>query len=167
MLSISAASNAGDYAIATTFSRALGAWDAVEAPAHGIPPEVVLELFHSDGEEDVAAKYSEPGQTVFIARWNGEPAGCVAFERHGEDALELHKFFVDAKFRGKGIGSALVRTALTEAAKSGRKKIVLHTTVYMRNAVAVYESFGFERCPPFRDVPAAIAHTEVFMTRPL
>ena len=167
MLSISAASSAEDYAIATRFSRALGGWDAMEAPAHGIPPEVVLELFHSDDEEDVAAKYSDPQQKIFIARWEGEPAGCVAFERFGDDALELHKFFVDARFRGKGVGRALIETALGEARKSGRRRIVLHTTTYMTNAVAVYQSFGFERCPPFRSVPATIEHTEVFMVRPL
>ena len=167
MLSISAASNAEDYAIATAFSRALGAWDAVEAPAHGIPPEVDLELFHSDAEEDIATKYSNPEQKIFIARWEGVPAGCVAFETFDDETLELHKFFVDANFRGKGIGRALIGTALDAAAESGRKRIVLHTTIYMKNAVATYESFGFERCPPFRQVPAAIEHTEVFMTRAL
>jgi GNAT superfamily N-acetyltransferase len=167
MLSISAASNAEDYAIAAALARALGEWDAGEAPAYGISPEMVLELFHSDDDEDVAAKYSEPDQKIFIARWDGEPAGCVAFERHSEDSLELHKFFVDARFRGKGVGRALMDTALGEAGKSGRKTIVLHTTRYMKSAVALYESFGFRRCPPFRQVPAAIEHTEVFMTRPL
>ena len=167
MLSISAASNAGDYAVATAFSRALGEWDAREAPAHGIAPEIVLELFHADDEEDVAGKYSDPEQKIFIARWDGEPAGCVGLERHGDDAMELHKFFVDAKFRGKGVGKALMEAALAEARKSGRKTIVLHTTVYMKNAVAIYEAAGFERCAPFRDVPAAIAHTEVFMMRAL
>lgn len=167
MLSISAASSAEDYAIATALSRALGQWDAREAPAYGIPPDVVLELFHTDDEEDVAGKYSDPDQKIFIARWDGEPAGCVGFERHGADALELHKFFVDAKFRGKGVGKALIQTALSEATKSGRKTMVLHTTIYMKNAVAVYESFGFQRCPPFREIPASIEHTEVFMTRSL
>ena len=167
MISISIASNAKDYAIAATVSRALGAWDAVEAPAHGIPPEVVLELFHSDGEEDIAAKYSDPEQKMFIAHWEGEPAGCVAFERHGDDALEIHKFFVDPRFRGKGVGRALLSMALAEAGKSGRKRIVLHTTTYMKHAVAVYESFGFERCPPFRQMPEGIEETEVFMERSL
>lgn len=167
MLSISVASNAEDYAIAAALAHALGEWDAGEAPAHGISPEMVLELFHSDDEDDVASKYSEPDQKIFIARWEGEPAGCVAFERHGDDALELHKFFVDARFRGKGVGRALIGAALAEASKSDRKTIMLHTTRYMKNAVAIYESFGFQRCPPFRQVPAAIEHTEVFMTRAL
>ncbi len=167
MISISVAASAVDYAIATQFSRALGAWDAAEAPAHGIPPDIVLELFHSDSEEDIAAKYSDPDQKIFIARWEGSPAGIVAFGRFGEDALELHKFFVGPEFRGRGIGRALIAAALAEAGKSGRKTMLLHTTVYMKNAVAVYESFGFRRCPPFRPVPAAIEHTEIFMTRPL
>lgn len=167
MLSISAASSAEDYAVATALARALGEWDAGEAPAHGIPPDLVMELFHGDDEEDVAAKYSEPDQKILIARWNGLPAGCVAFERFGDEILELHKFFVDPAFRGRGIGRTLIETALAEAAKSGRKKIVLHTTIYMKNAVSVYESLGFQRCPPFRPIPAAIEHTEIFMTRAL
>jgi hypothetical protein len=37
----------------------------------------------------------------------------------------------------------------------------------MKSAVSLYEAFGFTPCPPFRDIPEAIKHTEVFMKRPI
>jgi hypothetical protein len=45
--------------------------------------------------------------------------------------------------------------------------MVLQTTIYMKDALSLYETFGFVRCPQFRDIPDEIKHTEVFMQRAL
>jgi GNAT superfamily N-acetyltransferase len=165
MISVSRANCAEDFEIAAGLCRALGEWDAVEVQAYGIPPEVVLGLFHGETSDKLAARYGSADAMMFVARWEGAPAGCIAFDPFDDMAVEIHKFYVDLKFRGKGIGSTLMRAALAEIDKGHRSTIVLHTTVYMKNAISVYESFDFTRCPPFRPIPDSIRHTEVFMSR--
>jgi GNAT superfamily N-acetyltransferase len=167
MISIRAAGNAEDFSAAAALCRALGAWDAREAPKHGVPPELVLELYHSAGEDEIVAKYSGDDARIYVARWEGQPAGCIAVSPFDENTFEVGKFYVDPAFRGKGVGRALMAGLLDDAAKSGRGRIVLHTTIYMPSAVSIYRAFGFAECPPFRQVPASVAHSEVFMSRAL
>ncbi|MGN6534595.1 MAG: GNAT family N-acetyltransferase, partial [Mesorhizobium sp.] len=76
-------------------------------------------------------------------------------------------FFVDTQFRGKGIGRSLMAAAMAELDKGRRRTVLLHTTFYMTNAIAVYEAFGFTPCPRFRQTPEFIRHTDVFMARTL
>jgi ribosomal protein S18 acetylase RimI-like enzyme len=79
--------------------------------------------------------------------------------------MELHKFYVAPGLRGRGIGAELMRTAPAAAAQGPRRKAVLHTTSYMKDAIAVYESFGFTHCARFRPTPDRVSHTDVFMCR--
>jgi ribosomal protein S18 acetylase RimI-like enzyme len=165
MLSVSRANCAEDFEIAAEFCRAIAEWDAVEAPAYGISPEMVVALFHGDTSSSLAAKYNSADATMLIARWEGSPAGCLAIDPFDEAAIELHRFYVDPRFRGRGIGGALIRAALAEVEKGSRRTIVIHTAVHMKNAISVYESFQFTRCPRFRPTPDSVSHTDVFMSR--
>jgi GNAT superfamily N-acetyltransferase len=167
MISISRANCEEDFEIVADFCSALGAWDATEVQAYGVSPEVVMALFHDDTSNSLAEKYSSANAMMLLARWQGVPAGCVAFGPFDATTAEIHKFYVDPEFRGRGIGRTLMRAILSEIAKGRRSRIVLQTTVYMKNAITVYESFDFTRCPPFRPIPDSIQHTEVFMSRPI
>src|SRR5262249_27529629 len=101
------------------------------------------------------------------ARVEGTPAGCLAFEPFGDDASELLKFFVDAPFRGQGIGRALMEAVMADVSKLPRRTVLLHTTFYMKSAIALYTAFGFEPCSRFRDTEERVRHTDVFMSRSL
>ncbi|TIU87043.1 MAG: GNAT family N-acetyltransferase [Mesorhizobium sp.] len=102
---------------------------------------------------------------AFIARSGGLPARCLAFDPFGEGTVELHRFFVDAAFRGQGIGRALMGAVLAEIDKGPARTVLIHTTFYMQSAITVYEAFGFRPCAPFRDTPAHVRHTDVFLSR--
>ena len=167
MLAISRASDKQDFEIIAAFCSAFGEWDAAEGQAHGIPPEVVTGIFHGHDSNSLADRFKGEEANLFIARWNGSPAGCLGFDTFDDTSLELQKFYVDPDLRGKGIGSALMQTVLSAAAARGHSRLVLHTAIYMKNAVAIYRSFGFEPCPQFRQIPDSIKHTEVFMSRAL
>ncbi|MER8510386.1 MULTISPECIES: GNAT family N-acetyltransferase [unclassified Mesorhizobium] len=95
----------------------------------------------------------------------GEPTGGLPrLDQFDDHTAEIHKFFVDASFRGKGIGRALMGAALAEIRKGRIRTVLIHTTFYMKNAIAVYESFGFRPCPPFRETPEPVRHTDIFMS---
>ncbi|APO66853.1 GCN5-related N-acetyltransferase protein [Rhizobium gallicum] len=167
MIPVFRAIGAADFEIAAGFCDALAAWDAAEVQAYGVAAEEVLAIYHGETSSSLAAKYSSADAMMFIARWEGSPAGCLAFAPFDDVTMEIRKFYVDPEFRGKGVGSALMRVVLAEVEKGDRRAIVAHTTVYMKNAISVYEAFDFTRCPPFRQMPNSIAHTEVFMSRPI
>jgi GNAT superfamily N-acetyltransferase len=165
MISVSAASTSEDFEIAAKLCHALGEWDAVEVQPYGVSREELLALFHSETSGSLAAKFSSPNAKLLVARWEGSPAGCLAFNPFDSVAVEFHKFYVDARFRGRGIGSALMRTALDEVKKGHHRTVLVHTTVYMKNAISVYEAFDFTRCPRFRETPESVTHTDFFMSR--
>jgi GNAT superfamily N-acetyltransferase len=167
MISVSRAICAADFEIAAVFCDALAAWDAAEVQAYGVAAEEVLAIYHGETTSSLTARYGSADAMMFIARWEGSPAGCLAFAPFDDATMEIRKFYVDPDFRGKGIGSALMRVVLAEVEKGHCRAIVAHTTVYMENAISVYEAFDFTRCTPFRQTPDSIAHTEVFMSRPI
>ena len=59
---------------------------------------------------------------------------------------------------------ALVTAALADGAKTGGVRMLLQTATFMESAIALYSSFGFRPCPPFRSAPPAVA-LEVFLAR--
>lgn len=167
MISIARAGSTEDFVIAAGFCEALGALDVELGRDHGIPAEIVMTLFHSENHESLARKYSSDEAMMFLARWEGAPAGCIALAPFETAAMEIHKLYVDPAFRGRGIANVLMRRVFEEAKKSGRPTMLVNTAAYLKSALSLYEAFGFTHCPPFHSVPAEISHTEVFMSRPL
>ncbi len=167
MISVSRAASRQDFVIAAGFCEALGALDVELGRDHGVPAEIVMALFHGENHESLARKYGAGEAVMFLARWQGTPAGCIALAPFRTDAMEIHKLYVDPAFRGRGIGNLLMQRVFGEARKSGRPTMLVNTASYLKSAVCLYEAFGFTHCPPFRSVPAEISHTEVFMSRPL
>ncbi|WP_412177330.1 GNAT family N-acetyltransferase [Mesorhizobium sp. YC-39] len=110
-------------------------------------------------------QFGVPDAMAFIARSESRPAGCLAFDQFDDNTVELHRFFVDTSFRGLGIGRELMGAALADIEKGPARTVLIHTTFYMSNAIAVYEAFGFRPCAPFRETPAHVRHTDVFLSR--
>jgi GNAT superfamily N-acetyltransferase len=168
MISVSPAGSIEDFEILADLCRKLGAWDAEAVRPHGVSAEELAAIFHpARNAQEIAAKFCAADAAMLLARVDGHPAGCVAFEPFDDEAIEVEKFFVDAPFRGKGVGRALMEAAMAEIARGRRRKVLIHTTFYMESAVAVYTAFGFKPCPPFRETPIQVRHTDVFMSRTL
>jgi GNAT superfamily N-acetyltransferase len=165
VLSISSANSAEDFEIAAGLCQELAEWDVVQAQPYGLSRDEVIATFHGETAGSLATKYNSADAKLLIARWEATPAGCLAFDPFDETAVELHKFYVDARFRGRGIGSGLMRTALAAIGKGRRRKVLIHTTPYMKDAISLYESHGFANCPRFRSTPDRVGHTDVFMSR--
>lgn len=68
MLSISRADCAEDFEIVARLGDAFGKWDAQEVQAYGVPPELVLGLFHSNTSASLAAEFSGGDAKIFVAR---------------------------------------------------------------------------------------------------
>lgn len=96
----------------------------------------IAQLLHDNGLPLDGADAHIDG---FLLAYDGQTlAGCAALERYGDSAL-LRSVAMDKRFRGKGIGQALVRRVLEAARGDGIKTVVLLTTT----ADEFFPRFGF------------------------
>lgn len=92
---------------------------------------------------------SKNGYLVLV-EVNGKPIGFfqgwvgpAQQWRHPERIAELSLMYIEKKYRGRGIGTRLIKDFLTWAKKRGAKQLTL--VVVEKNAVAkrLYKQFGF------------------------
>jgi len=79
----------------------------------------------------------------FLATVDGIPAGASRW-RKTDKGYKLERFAVLKKFRGKGVGQALVQAVLNDLPNDA-DYIYLHAQV---DAVTLYERFGFGKTGP-------------------
>ena len=79
----------------------------------------------------------------FLATVNDEPAGACRW-RKTDKGYKLERFAVLSKFRGFGVGQAMVKAVLADL-PSNADYVYLHAQV---QAVSLYLKFGFEKTGP-------------------
>jgi putative acetyltransferase len=134
-----------------------------------------LIAFHLDGMHDTSPPESvhaleveglrHPSITFWSAWIDGELAGIGALKVLDHERGELKSMRVDDRFRGSGVGRALLRHIVDAAKERGLTSLWLETGTPddFVPAQRLYESEGFTRCGPFdryTDDPFS-----VFMTR--
>jgi putative acetyltransferase len=97
--------------------------------------------------------YANPQGRLGLARLDGEAAGCGAFRRVDDRRCEAKRLYVRPRFRGRGVGRALLDWVIAEAREAGYREIVADTMPVTADALAMYERKGFERTPPYAAEP--------------
>jgi putative acetyltransferase len=97
--------------------------------------------------------YAPPEGRLILASSGGEPAGCIALRKIGEEICEMKRLWVRPAFRGTGLGRRLVETLMADARGIGYRRIRLDTLPSMAAAQALYFSLGFTDIPPYNDHP--------------
>ena len=96
----------------------------------------------------------------FVLRVDGEAMGCggILFV-DGEDDVpyaELKRMYVRPAAWGRGYGRRILEQLTGHAREAGITVLRLETGIDQAQAIGLYESMGFRRCPPFgpyRDDP--------------
>jgi len=103
--------------------------------------------------------YASPGFLLLAVDDVGERLGCVglrALEGDGDAyaaSAEVRRLFVRDKARGSGLGRRLAGTLVEQAIGNGISRLVLNTLPAMSQAIALYESMGFEQVEPYVEEP--------------
>ncbi|NLP82659.1 GNAT family N-acetyltransferase [Microbacterium sp. CFH 90308] len=136
-----------------------------------------LVAFHLSGMHDTSPAESvhaldidalqHPSVSIWSAWIEGEIAGIGALKTLDEARGEVKSMRVSDRFRGAGVGRALLRHIMATARERGMTSLWLETgaTAEFLAAQRLYESEGFATCGPFADY--ALDPFSVFMTREL
>lgn len=73
--------------------------------------------------------------------------GTVGLFPLDERCCELRKMYFAPEIRGRGWGKALLNRMIAKAQASGFEEMVLETAGVLREAIGLYQAFGFEPVP--------------------
>jgi putative acetyltransferase len=117
---------------------------AVEARA--LYPEL-----HSEGAPWPGNSPTPPGGTYVIAYASKVPVGCGALRPIDSAVVEVRRMYVLKDARRHGVARKVLAALESSAARMGYEVMRLETGDRQAPAMALYESFGFERITPFGD----------------
>ena len=110
--------------------------------------------------EHLEEKYGLPGGRLYLAYWDGEPAGCVGMKKLYGVTGELKRLYVRPAYRGHHLGRLMVERIIEDARSLGYRRLMLDTMPVLESALHLYESMGFRITERYNDSPL---DTTIFM----
>lgn len=98
-------------------------------------------------------KYGLPGGRLYLARIEGEPAGCIALRQLDERRCEMKRLYVRPAYRERGLGGQLIRRVIEDAREIGYECILLDTLPFLTDAISMYRRRGFVDIPSYNNSP--------------
>jgi putative acetyltransferase len=92
-----------------------------------------------------ARHYVAPRGAFFVIRDQGQVVGSVGVEQLGESLAELHRLYLDADLRGRGLGRALVEAVIAWCRAGAIKHLLLWSDTRFERAHVLYARMGFQR----------------------
>lgn len=89
--------------------------------------------------------YLPPRGAFFVARDGRRIVGSVGVERLAVDRAELHRLYLDASLRGRGLGRILTERVLGWCRDERIRELVLWSDTRFDRAHRLYERLGFRQ----------------------
>lgn len=122
--------------------------EKVENLVFGILAEYGLKLDKGGTDNDISdieTHYLRRGGVFeLLEDARGNLLGTIGLYPIDTETVELRKMYFAAKIRGKGFGKKMLERMIERARELGFKKIYLETAQVLREAVHLYEKYGFE-----------------------
>jgi ribosomal protein S18 acetylase RimI-like enzyme len=96
--------------------------------------------FDIDGIE---AAYMKNGNHFWVAEAEGKVVGMIGVQHHDEGTGEIRRLRVHPDYRRRGIGGALVETAVRFCREQNYLKVTLDTFMERDPAIRLFEQFKF------------------------
>jgi putative acetyltransferase len=99
--------------------------------------------------KDIESSYFKQGGTFLVLEDNdGSIIGAYGLYPMEKHTCELRKMYLQKAYRGKGLGKFLLEDALSRACQLGFKTVILETASVLKEAIALYKSYGFVEYQP-------------------
>lgn len=99
--------------------------------------------------KDIESSYFGRGGTFFVLEdENGSIIGAYGLYPIDKITCELRKMYLHKAHRGKGFGKFLLEDALSKARQLGFERMILETASVLKEAIALYKSYGFVEYKP-------------------
>jgi GNAT superfamily N-acetyltransferase len=125
--------------------RPLAYTDAVVRALEAELQQEYVERYGGQDESPVdPAEFAPPGGLFVVGFLDGEPVASGGFRRQADDVAEIKRMYVVEDHRGVGYARRLLADLESRAASVGYRRIVLETGLRQPEAVALYESSGYQ-----------------------
>jgi putative acetyltransferase len=99
--------------------------------------------------QDIKSSYFNQGGTFLVLEEeDGSIVGAYGLYPVEKHTCELRKMYLHKAYRGQGLGKFLMEDALSRAKQLGFKTMVLETASVLKEAIALYKSYGFTEYEP-------------------
>jgi putative acetyltransferase len=119
---------------------------------YGVLKEYGLEPDPAATDADLAdieqAYFARGGAFLVLEDQNESIIGAYGLYPLENQTCELRKMYLHKSHRGKGLGKSLMEGALAEARRLGFTRMTLETASVLKEAIALYESYGFVEYEP-------------------
>lgn len=88
--------------------------------------------------------FTPPHGECLLARLDGEPVGILMLKPYDDGVCEMNRMFVRPVARGHGVAKALTARLIERARDLGYAAMVLSALDRHHEALALYQSLGFE-----------------------
>jgi len=106
--------------------------------------EYVLRYGGPDEAPIDVAEFLPPEGLFLVARLDGAAAGCGGWRNLGDGRAEIKRMFTAAEHRNRGVARAVLAQLEHTAAAAGITELVLETGTVQPEAIALYESSGYQ-----------------------
>jgi ribosomal protein S18 acetylase RimI-like enzyme len=137
------------------------------------PVQMARYMAQTYGVEQQSAELSDPQAFTLMAEVEGETAGYARLRVHtepgitGDNPIEIHRFYVDQRWHGRGVAAALMQACLAEALQRRHDVVWLGVWEHNPRARAFYRKWGFEEVGTHVFLLGEEAQTDLMMARPL
>lgn len=109
-----------------------------------------------------AAEFVPPAGAFLVAYLDGEPVGCAGWRSHGDtgETAELKRMYTVPAVRGRGVARRVLAAVERSVREHGRKELILECGDRQPEAIALYQSCGYQRIENFgyyRDEPGCLS----------
>ena len=99
--------------------------------------------------KDIESSYFERGgMFLVLEEKDGSIIGAYGLYPMEPHTCELRKMYLHKVHRSKGLGKLLMEDALSRARQLGFKTMILETASVLKEAIALYKSYGFVEYQP-------------------
>ncbi len=104
-----------------------------------LSPQYPDESRHGYSVEKLIAQ----GVDFFVCRVDGKAAACGGVQLYGKAYGEIKRMYVRPRFRGLGLGNAILTHLEAFTKANGVPLLRLETGIHQEEAIGLYKKFGF------------------------